>query len=136
MVKPFGIVMSGLGVIALAGIVVNNNIVLIDAYNILRKDGLAWKEALVEACKTRLRPVLLTAITTLIGLLPMALKLTIVFTERKVMYDSPSSQWWDQLASSIAFGLTFATVLTLLVTPSLIAWFEARQEYKKNKKNK
>ena len=134
MFKPFSIVMSGLGIIALAGIVVNNNIVLIDAYNQLRNDGLAWKEALVEACKTRLRPVLLTALTTLIGLLPMALKLTIVFTERKVMIDSPSSQFWDQLASSIAFGLTFATVLTLLVTPSLIAWFEARLE--KNEKNK
>lgn len=128
MFKPFSIVMSGLGIIALAGIVVNNNIVLIDAYNILRKDGMAWKPALIEACKTRLRPVLLTAFTTLIGLLPMALKLTILFTDRKVMYDSPSSQWWDQLASSIAFGLTFATVLTLLVTPSLIAWFEARLE--------
>jgi len=134
MFKPFSIVMSGLGIIALAGIVVNNNIVLIDAYNSLRKDGLGWKEALVEACKTRLRPVLLTAVTTLIGLLPMASKLTIVFTERKIMYDSPSSQFWDQLASSIAFGLTFATVLTLLVTPSLIAWFEARLEMCNNKK--
>jgi multidrug efflux pump len=137
MLKPFSVVMSGIGVIALAGIVVNNNIVLIDAYNQCKKDGLAWKDALIEACRSRLRPVLLTAITTLIGLMPMALKLTVSFTDRKVMYDSPSSQWWDQLASSIAFGLTFATVLTLLVTPSLISWYETRQDNKiKNKIDK
>ncbi|MCP4355493.1 MAG: efflux RND transporter permease subunit [Proteobacteria bacterium] len=130
MFKPFGIVMSGIGVIALAGIVVNNNIVLIDAYNLLRDEGQAWKEALVNACKTRLRPVLLTAITTLVGLLPMALKMTILFTERTILYNTPSSQMWDQLASSIAFGLTFATVLTLIVTPSLIAWNEIRKNSK------
>ena len=131
--KPFGIVMSGLGVIALAGIVVNNNIVLIDTYNKLRQE-FKWKEALVETGKQRLRPVLLTAITTVIGLIPMGTKVNVDLIAREVSYNAPSSRWWDQLANAIMFGLFFATVLTLIVTPCMIALSERRKERKQNEK--
>lgn len=130
--KPFGIVMSGLGIIALAGIVVNNNIVLIDTFNKLVKD-MHWKNALIETGRLRLRPVLLTAITTIVGLMPMALKLNIDLINRGLQYNAPSTQWWDQLASSIAFGLAFATVLTLIVTPCMIARNQLKQERKQKK---
>lgn len=127
--KPFGIVMSGLGVIALAGIVVNNNIVLIDTYNKLKQE-FDWKEALVETGKQRLRPVLLTAITTIIGLIPMGTKVNVDLIAREISYNAPSSRWWDQLANSIMFGLFFATALTLIVTPCMIALSERRKEKK------
>ncbi len=130
--KPFGIVMSGLGIIALAGIVVNNNIVLIDTFNKLVKT-MPWKEALIETGRLRLRPVVLTAFTTIVGLMPMALKLNIDLINRGVQYNAPSTQWWDQLASSIAFGLAFATVLTLIVTPCMIARNQLKQERKQAK---
>ena len=129
MMKPFGIVMSGLGVIALAGIVVNNNIVLIDTYNKLVKE-MHWREALLQTGMRRLRPVLLTAITTVIGLLPMGLKLNVDLMARELSYNTPSSRWWDQLANSIMFGLVFATVLTLIITPCMIAIVEQRKERK------
>lgn len=119
--KPFGIIMSGLGVISLAGIVVNNNIVLIDTYNKILAEKDNWLEALIETGKSRLRPVLLTAVTTIIGLLPMAAKINVDMIYRHVQYNAPSTQWWDQLASSIIFGLAFATILTLVVTPCLLA---------------
>ena len=124
--QPFGIVMSGLGVIALAGIVVNNNIVLIDTFNKLVTETPDWRDALIETARSRLRPVLLTAITTMIGLLPMAAKVNIDLISREVIYNSPSTQWWNQLATSIIFGLGFATVLTLIVTPCMIALGQSR----------
>lgn len=127
--KPFGIVMSGLGVIALAGIVVNNNIVLIDTYN-KHRQTMPWREALVSTGRSRLRPVLLTAITTVIGLIPMGTKINVDLIARDLTYNAPSSQWWDQLANSIMFGLVFATLLTLVVTPCMIAWDEERKERK------
>ncbi|MBI1364284.1 MAG: AcrB/AcrD/AcrF family protein [Proteobacteria bacterium] len=129
--EPFGIVMSGLGVIALAGIVVNNNIVLIDTFNKLVTEMPDWREALVETARSRLRPVMLTAVTTMIGLLPMAAKINIDLIARSVVYNSPSTQWWNQLATSIIFGLGFATVLTLIVTPAMIALGMQRAERKK-----
>ncbi|MFT7144532.1 MAG: multidrug efflux pump, partial [bacterium] len=131
--KPFGIVMSGLGVIALAGIVVNNNIVLIDTYNKLRRE-FDWYEALILTGQKRLRPVLLTAITTIIGLIPMGTKVNVDLIARELSYNAPSSRWWDQLASSIMFGLFFATILTLIVTPCMIALGEKRQERKHEKR--
>ncbi len=124
--KPFSVVMSGLGVIALAGIVVNNNIVLLDTYNTLRKKH-DWHTALMETGKSRLRPVLLTAITTMIGLLPMALKINLDLINRSYVYNAPSTQFWDQLASAIIFGLAFATLLTLIVTPCMMALLERRK---------
>jgi multidrug efflux pump len=117
---PFGIVMSGIGVIALAGIVVNNNIVLIDTYNYLRSHGVAYFEAVLRTCAQRLRPVILTTVTTILGLMPMVLGININFVERHITVGGPSSQWWVQLSASVAGGLAFATVLTLLLTPALL----------------
>ena len=118
--RPFGVVMSGLGIIALAGIVVNNNIVLIDTFNEFRAKGYAAKHAAFHAGLARFRPVILTAITTIMGLLPMVFGLTIQFSERTVLSGAPSSQWWTDLSSTIAGGLTFATILTLLASPALL----------------
>ena len=118
--RPFGIVMSGLGVIALAGIVVNNNIVLIDTYNEYRQRGYRAADAAFRAGLVRFRPVLLTAVTTILGLLPMVFEMTIMLVDRQVLVGAPSSQWWTQLSSTIAGGLTFATVLTLVATPSML----------------
>jgi len=118
--QPFGIVMCGLGVISLAGIVVNNNIVLIDTYNEYRRRGYAARHAAFRAGLVRFRPVVLTAITTILGLLPMVFQLTIKILDREVLVGAPSSQWWTQLSSSIAGGLTFATILTLVATPAML----------------
>jgi len=118
--KPFGVIMSSVGVITLAGIVVNNNIVFIDSYNVLRARGAAAYDAVIRTCAIRLRPVLLTTVTTIIGLLPMVLGVNINLIDRSVSIGAPSSQWWTQLASSVAGGLAFATVLTLFLTPSLL----------------
>ena len=118
--RPFGIVMSGLGVIALAGIVVNNNIVLIDTYNEYRHRGYRAAEAAFRAGLVRFRPVVLTAVTTILGLLPMVFEMTILLVDRQVLVGAPSSQWWTQLSSTIAGGLTFATVLTLVATPAML----------------
>jgi multidrug efflux pump len=118
--QPFGIVMSGVGVIALAGIVVNNNIVLIDTYNILRGQGMHVVEAILRTAAQRLRPVLLTTITTILGLMPMVLKLNIDLIHGDITYGAPSTQWWVQLATGVAGGLAFATVLTLVLTPCML----------------
>lgn len=115
--QPFGIVMSGIGVIALAGIVVNNNIVLIDTYDTHRMRGLSIRDAIMVTGAQRLRPVLLTTVTTVLGLMPMVLQLNIDFVGRTVSYGAPSTQWWVQLSTAIVFGLTFSTILTLVVTP-------------------
>ncbi len=118
--KPFGIIMSSVGVITLAGIVVNNNIVFIDTYNVHRKRGEAAFDAILRTCAIRLRPVLLTTVTTVIGLMPMVFGVNIDLVAREVSMGAPSSQWWTQLASSVAGGLAFATILTLFLTPSLL----------------
>ena len=118
--QPFGIVMSGIGVIALAGIVVNNNIVLIDTYDRLAKTAATPMEAILRTGAQRLRPVLLTTATTILGLLPMVTRINIDFVTREIDVGAPSTQWWQQLATAIAFGLAFATVLTLIVTPALL----------------
>lgn len=128
--QPFGIVMSGIGVISLAGIVVNNNIVLIDTYNILRKEGLPYMEAILRTGAQRLRPVLMTTVTTILGLLPMVAQINIDFIGRNVDIGGPSTEWWSQLATAVAGGLAFATVLTLVLTPCLLA-LKARTEAKK-----
>jgi multidrug efflux pump len=118
--KPFGVIMSSVGVITLAGIVVNNNIVFIDTYNVLRSRGEQPFNAILRTCAIRLRPVLLTTVTTIVGLLPMVLGVNINLIDRDVAVGAPSSQWWTQLASSVAGGLAFATILTLVLTPSLL----------------
>ncbi|NQV55289.1 MAG: efflux RND transporter permease subunit [Rhodospirillales bacterium] len=116
--EPFGIVMSGVGVIALAGIVVNNNIVLIDTYDHLKTRFADPVEAILRTGAQRMRPVLLTTVTTILGLMPMVMSMNIDFVSREVTIGAPSTQWWTQLASAIVFGLGFATVLTLVVTPA------------------
>ncbi len=118
--QPFGIVMSGVGVIALAGIVVNNNIVLIDTFNIQRRKGIETLEAVLRTGALRLRPVLLTTVTTILGLMPMVLSLNIDLIGRKITFGAPVSQWWTQLATAVAGGLAFATLLTLILTPCLL----------------
>lgn len=127
--QSFGIVMVGMGLIALAGIVVNNNIILIDTYNQLRRQGLEPREAALETGSLRLRPVLLTAVTTILGLMPMVLSINVDLVTPSLGFGAPSTQWWTQLSSAIAGGLAFATVLTLLLTPCLLvlgARFERR----------
>ena len=119
--KPFGIVMGGVGVIALAGIVVNNNIVLIDTFNEMRDQrGMPAREAIIATCARRLRPVLLTSVTTILGLMPMVFALSIDLPGRSVTVGAPSTQMWVQLSSTIAGGLFFATLLTLILTPCML----------------
>ncbi|WP_281300829.1 MULTISPECIES: efflux RND transporter permease subunit [unclassified Iodidimonas] len=120
--RPFVIVMTGVGIIALAGIVVNNNIVLIDTYDRLVKSGMKPLDAIVRTGAQRLRPVLLTTITTVTGLLPMVFQVNVDFIKRNVEIGSPTSFIWVDLALAIVFGLSFATLLTLVVTPSMLAW--------------
>ncbi|MCP4330015.1 MAG: efflux RND transporter permease subunit [Alphaproteobacteria bacterium] len=118
--EPFGIVMSGVGVIALAGIVVNNNIVLIDTFDRLKHGTSSARQAILRTGAQRLRPVLLTTVTTVLGLMPMVLRMNVDFATREVAIGAPSTQWWTQLSTAIVFGLSFATVLTLIVTPSAL----------------
>jgi multidrug efflux pump len=121
---PFGIIMSGVGVISLAGVVVNNAIILIDYIRILReRDGLGWTESLVRGGMTRFRPVTLTAITTVVGLIPLAIGLNIDFyglygrLEPNFFWGGESAAWWAPMAIAVICGLTFATVLTLILVP-------------------
>jgi len=124
--QPFGIVMCGIGVIALAGIVVNNNIVLIDTFNTQIRRGMPVTEAILRTGALRLRPVLLTTVTTVLGLLPMVLGVNVDLIGREISVGGPSTQWWTQLATAIAGGLTFATVLTLVLTPCLLLLGQTR----------
>ncbi len=121
--QPFGIIMNGIGVVSLAGVVVNNNIVLIDTYRYLRREGLPLVEAILRTGAQRLRPVMLTGITTILGVVPMAIGLNINFIgsgQSFMTLGDPSTQWWKQLSVSIAYGLTFAQFLTLIFTPVLL----------------
>jgi multidrug efflux pump len=116
---PFGIIMTGIGIISLAGVVVNNAIVLLDYTRQLQARGLGLVEAAAEAGATRLRPVLLTATTTIIGLLPMAIGVSYDFHTFSWATKSESTQFWRNMAVVVIFGLGFATILTLVVVPSL-----------------
>ena len=115
--QPFGIVMCGIGIIALAGIVVNNNIILIDTFDRLRATTDDFLDSIIRTGAQRLRPVLLTTVTSSFGLLPMVTQVNIDFWTREVTFGAPSAQWWTQLATAIVFGLLFSTILTLVVTP-------------------
>ena len=122
--SPFGIIMTGVGVISLAGVVVNNGIVLVDYINKLRKRGYELREAVVAAGATRLRPVVLTAVTTILGLLPMVTGVSYDFHKLAISWVSESSQWWSSMAIVVIFGLMVATFLTLLVVPVLYVLIE------------
>ncbi|KKL75187.1 hypothetical protein LCGC14_2057420, partial [marine sediment metagenome] len=117
--SPFGIIMTGVGVFSLAGVVVNNAIVLIDYTNKLIKRGMDLNHAVISAGATRLRPVLLTAITTILGLLPMVTGISFDFHKMSMSYVSESTQWWQSMALVVIFGLMISTILTLIVVPTL-----------------
>lgn len=122
---PFGIVMTGVGVISLAGVVVNNAIVLIDYTNKLRQRGYSLNDAVIYAGATRLRPVLLTAVTTILGLVPMVTGISFDFHSWTISWVSESSQWWSSMAVVVIFGLIIATFLTLVVVPTLYYLFDS-----------
>ncbi len=137
MQQPFGVVMTGLGIISLAGVIVNNNIVLIDTYDHLRGKGMAVDEAILRTCAERARPVVMTAFSSAIGVAPIAFGINIDFLDREVTMGAPATQWWIQLSAATLFGLTFATLLTLIVTPAALkfmanisAWRAARRARK------
>lgn len=119
--SPFGIIMTGVGIISLAGVVVNNAIVLIDYTNKLRDSGFSVRDAVLSAGATRLRPVVLTAITTILGLLPMVTGISYDFHIMALSTASESSQWWRSMAIVVIFGLMLSTILTLVVVPTLYA---------------
>ncbi len=119
--QKFSIIMTGTGVVALAGIVVNNAIVLIDTFNRLRAEGIETREAVLKTTAQRLRPIMLTTITTILGLIPMALQLNMNFFERTIAYGGITSVWWVQLSTAIISGLAFSTLLTLIFIPSMLA---------------
>ncbi|MBS3980232.1 MAG: efflux RND transporter permease subunit [Rhodobacteraceae bacterium] len=136
--QPFTMVMTGIGIIALAGVVVNNNIVLIDTYDTLRREGRPKIEAILQTCRERARPVVLTALTAILGVLPIAFGLNLELLSHEVTIGAPSTQWWIALSSAIVYGLAFATVLTLIIIPSMLMlvtrddnpkpWFWQRQK--------
>ena len=128
---PFSIVMTGVGIISLAGIVVNNGVVLLDYVEILReRDDLGVREALMEGGKTRFRPVVLTAITTALGLVPLAMGLNFDFfglytgLEPELYWGGEQAAWWGPMAVAVIVGILFATFLTLILVPVLYSLLE------------
>ncbi|MFP5469192.1 MAG: efflux RND transporter permease subunit, partial [Alphaproteobacteria bacterium] len=126
--QTFSVIMTGTGIVALTGIVVKNNIILIDTYQQLVREGFPLHDAIVRTGAQRLRPVMLTTFTTIAGLLPMMLKIEFDFINREILYGSPSASWWVQMATAVVFGLSFATLLTLLVTPCALALPDSLRE--------
>jgi len=116
------ILMIGTGIVALAGIVVNNNIILIDTFNRLREDGRTPEDAAIATAAQRIRPILLTTGTTMFGLFPMMIQMNVSFADGAINFGGASSEWWVQLATAVVFGLGFSTMMILLVTP---AWLLA-----------
>jgi multidrug efflux pump len=131
--QAFGVVMTGIGIIANAGVIVNNNIVLIDTYDRLRREGQDAYAAIMETCRERARPVLLTAVTAILGVLPIAFGVNLEFVAREVTVGAPSTQWWISLSTAIVFGLGFATILTLIVTPAALMGIENLREWRLRK---
>ncbi|EFL90627.1 efflux RND transporter permease subunit [Ahrensia sp. R2A130] len=119
--QKFSVIMTGTGVIALAGIVVNNAIVLIDTFNRLREEGVETREAVLKTSAQRLRPIMLTTVTTILGLVPMATQINMDFFSRTISMGGITSVWWVQLSTAIISGLAFSTILTLVMIPSMLA---------------
>ena len=126
--SPFGIIMTGVGIISLAGVVVNNSIVLIDYTNKLKERGMEVREAVVTAGATRLRPVMLTAVTTILGLLPMVTGVSFDFHKWTISWVSESTRLWRSMAIVVIFGLMTATFLTLVVVPTMYTLFASMNE--------
>lgn len=140
--QAFGIVMGGIGVIALAGIIVSNNIIFIDTFDQLKDRIPNVREVILRTGAQRLRPVILTKLTTILGLLPIMLKINIDFVGREVTFGAPSTQWWVQLSTAIVFGVLFASSLTLIVTPcalmarqNFLDWFSKKRIFVKLRSN-
>ena len=129
----FVIVMTGLGIVACAGIVVNNNIILIDSYRKIRLHETDIKKAIFLSTKSRLRPILMTTVTTVIGILPSALQISINLFSRTISYKSSETFFTEPLAWALVWGLSFAVIATLFVTPALLALPESLKEYFSNK---
>ena len=119
--QKFSIIMTGTGIVALAGIVVNNAIVLIDTYNRMRSEGVDIRQAVLKTSAQRLRPIMLTTITTILGLIPMALTINVNFIEKVIAVGSITAIWWVQLSTAIISGLGFSTVLTLVLIPVMLS---------------
>ena len=119
--QKFSILMTGTGVVALAGIVVNNAIVLIDTYNRMRSEGVEPREAILKTSAQRMRPIMLTTITTILGLVPMAMQINMDFFNQSILVGGITSIWWVQLSTSVISGLAFSTVLTLVLIPTMLA---------------
>ena len=120
--QAFGIVMTGIGIIALAGVVTNNNIVLIDTYDRLRREGVPVEEAILKTCRERARPVLLTAVTAILGVLPIAFGLNIDFLlPRGHLWRARRRSGGSSFRPRSSSASRFATVLTLIVTPALLS---------------
>lgn len=117
----FGILMSGIGCISLIGVAVNNCIVLVDYTNLLIKDGMNWRIAIPEAGKTRLKPVILTALTTVLALIPMGLGVSFDLGTMRMQWDSETAEMWKPFAWAMMFGLTFSTFLTLIIVPTMLS---------------
>jgi multidrug efflux pump len=116
------VIMLGTGVVALFGVVVGHNIVLVDTYYTLRRSGrYAADEAAVRAAAQRFRPVLLTTLVTVAGLLPLMFQVHPDFRTGHIEYKAPGSEWWVQLSAAVVWGLSFATLLTLVLTPVMLA---------------
>ncbi len=118
--QPFSAIMTGIGIVSLAGVVVNNSIVLIDTFNRLRKDDIEPVAAILMTAAQRTRPVILTTVTTIFGLLPMALGISINFFGRTIELGAPSGAWWTSLSTALVSGLAFSTFLTLFLVPVLL----------------
>ena len=133
--KSFSTTMTGISIVTLAGIVVNNNIVLIDTFNRLKEDSPQIEQSLhiINACKQRLRPIVLTSLTTIFGLLPLAMGISLDIISRDIVVGSRIVDWWSNLAVSIVFGLGFSTFITLILTPALLTLpYAFKNEYKKH----
>lgn len=132
--RPFSVTMTGVGIISLAGVVVNNAIVLIDYFNQLKARGIPSREALLRAGLVRFRPVMLTAITTILGLLPMAIGVSFNFRKFAWEVGGESSQMWSSMAVAVSFGLGIATLLTLIVVPVLCSLVDSASDFFDRKK--
>lgn len=121
MQQPFSIIMTGTGLLALAGIVVNHNIVLIDTFHRLRDSGMDPIEAVIRSSAQRLRPVFLTTVTAIGGLLPMMFAVEINFATREVTIGGPNGLMWVQLSTAIVFGLAFSKLITMGLVPAMLA---------------
>jgi multidrug efflux pump len=119
--QVFSVIMSGLGIVSLAGIIVNNSIVLIDTYNRLKDDEVDPIETIIHSAAQRLRPILLTTATTMIGLTPVALQITIDWFGRSIEFGGLMSAWWVPFSTAVIWGLGFSSLLTLFLIPTLLA---------------